>query len=98
MGFKEPTYTPCGEEQRCYYEDWHYDKILEKKIKCCRVLDYKEPYPSGKCPFYKPTKNSYSGSYEGVEYSPQELNRIEEKEQAYKIAHGIIGRRGGKVL
>ena len=55
------------------------------------------PYESGKCPFYKPTKNSYSGSYEGVEYSEAELNRIEEKEITYKANHGIIGRRGGRM-
>ena len=98
MGFIEKTITPCLEERHCYYQDNVFSKTKDEFIKCCRVLDAKEPYPNGKCPFYKHTKNTYSGNYEGIEYSPQELNRIEEKEQAYKIAHGIIGRRGGKVL
>lgn len=88
------SYTPCNEERRCYYEDWHFDSEIDKKVKCCRVLDSKNPYKSGKCMFFKPTKNSYSGSYDGEAYSPEMLKKIEENEKAYKTAHGIIGKRG----
>jgi hypothetical protein len=79
--------TPCKEEKHCYYNDYH------NSSKYCRILttkDEKIPYESGKCPYYKKTEHSYSGSYEGEEYSKEMLKKIDSQELDYKARHGII--------
>lgn len=87
--------TPCAELNRCYYEEWHFDKRLDQNVKCCRVLDSdKAPYKTGECPFYKNTKASYSGSYAGEEYSRETIDYIRNQEYEYKVRHGIIGKKG----
>ena len=94
---EETRYFPCTEAKRCFYEDWHFDSQMERKIKYCRILVYqdgKPPYKIGECPYYKNTKNTYSGSHEGEEYSPELVDKIRNAEYEYKLRHGIIGRRG----
>lgn len=91
---------PCEELKRCYLEDWHYDRQQDKQVKYCRALldpDDQPPYKNGECRFYKKTRNSYSGSHEGEEYSEELIDRIRNAEYEYKLRRGIIGRRG-KVL
>lgn len=82
---------PCEEEKRCYFEEWY------KKTKYCRALldpDDRPPYMNGKCKFYKKTRDSYSGSHEGEEYSPELVDKIRNAEYEFKLRKGIIGKRG----
>ena len=82
---------PCDELKRCYYEDWF------RKEKHCRILidpEDKAPYPNGKCPYYKKTRASYSGSHEGEEYSEEMIDKIRNNEYEYKLRKGIVGRKG----
>lgn len=88
---------PCDEEKRCYFEDWKFSKQLGRKVKHCRILidpEDKAPYPNGRCPYYKKTRASYSGSHEGEEYSEEMIDRIRNNEYEYKLRKGIIGRKG----
>ena len=93
MGFRVNE-TPCHESKRCYYEEWRFDKDLDRKIKLCRILDSSKAYEDGKCHFYKATAMSYSGDYEGSVYSDEMVEKIKNNETAYKMAHGILGRKG----
>lgn len=88
---------PCEEEKRCYFEDWKFSKQLDKKVKHCRILidpEDKAPYMNGKCPYYKKTRVSYSGSHEGEEYSEEMIDKIRNNEYEYKLRRGLVGRRG----
>ena len=88
---------PCDEEKRCYFEDWKFSKQLDRKVKHCRILidpEDKAPYMNGKCPYYKKTRASYSGSHDGEEYSEEMIDKIRANEYEYKLRRGIVGRKG----
>ena len=79
--------VPCAEERHCYFHDYHKDK---RYCRCLTVKGIKAPYKSGKCAFYKKTENSYSGSYDGEEYSEEMRKKIEDEEFAYMVRRGIL--------